>query len=240
MAFSHGSAAKLYVGGYNLTGFLTSVGAPGDRDMAETSVLGTIDKTFIPGLFGGTFPIEGLFEGTAAALDEILAAALADVAGKAVSYLPAGDAFASRGRFGKAYTAAYEITTPVDGVAAVSGEVQVSGGPDGGMVLHPLAQRSATGNGTTQDDTAASANGGVGYLQVTQYATLTNGIGKIQHSTDGSAWADLITFATVTAAPAHERVVVAGTVNRYVRATWTLTGAGTITFHVGFARKLSA
>lgn len=239
MPFSHGSVAKLFVGGYQLTGFLTSVSAPADRDMAESSVLGLTDKTYIPGLLGGTFPFEGLFDGTALALDEILAAALADVVGKAVTYLPAGDALSARARLGRGYQAAYEITTPVDGIAAVSGEIQVSGGPDGGLVIHPLTQRTTTGNGTDVDHGALTTFGASAVLQVTQYATLTNAVIKVQHSVDGSAWVDLITFATVTGANVSERLTVAGTVNRHIRATWTLTGAGSITFHVGFARKLS-
>ena len=237
MAFSHGSKAKLYVGGRDLTGFLTSVGAPADRDMGETSVLGNVDKTFIPGLIGGTFAVEGLYDGAAAAIDELLEAALADVSGKVVSYLPAGDAFASRGRFMTAHEGSYEVTTPVDGVAAISAEFTGTAGPDGGLVLHPLGAQTVTGNGTTQDDGAASSNGGVGYLQVTAYSGLTDAVIAIQHSVNGSAWADLITFATVTGANVSERKTVSGTVDRYLRYTRTLTGAGSITFHVGFARK---
>src|SRR3990167_394679 len=187
MPFSHGSKAKLYVGGRDLTGYLTSVALPADRDMAETSVLGLDDKTFIPGLVGGTVPAEGLYDGSAAAVDEILEAALADVAGRAVTHLPAGDAFAARGRFMTAHEASYEVTTPVDGVAAISAEFTGTAGPDGGLVLHPLGAQTVTGNGTTQDDGAASSNGGVGYLQVTAYSGLTDAVIAIQHSVNGSA-----------------------------------------------------
>lgn len=237
MAFTHGSKAKVYVGGRDLTGFLTSAGAAADRDMAEASTLGMTDKAFIPGLIGGTIPIEGLFAGSDDELDEIMEAALADTAGRVVTYMPAGDTFGARGRYGKAHAAAYEISTPVDGVAAVTGEFQMTNGPDGGKALHPLGAETASADGTSQDDGAASANGGVGYLQVTDYATITSIIVKVQHSVNTSVWLDLITFTTVTAANQSERIAAAGTVNQYVRASWTIAGSGSAKFHVGFARK---
>jgi hypothetical protein len=60
---------------------------------------------------------------------------------------------------------------------------------------------------------------------------------KVQHSANNSTWADLVTFATVTAVGAEHAVVApATTVNRYLRATWsgTFTSA---TFAVAFARR---
>jgi hypothetical protein len=62
---------------------------------------------------------------------------------------------------------------------------------------------------------------------------------KIQHSTDNSTWADLVTFAASTAV-GFERVEVAAgtTVNRYLRAIRTFGGTTTsITSAVAFARR---
>ena len=63
-------------------------------------------------------------------------------------------------------------------------------------------------------------------------------VGKIQHSTDNSSWADLATFTTVTAVTSQQVVVAAATtVNRYTRALATITGVGTMTYAVTFARR---
>ena len=63
---------------------------------------------------------------------------------------------------------------------------------------------------------------------------------KIQHSTDDSVWADLITFTQVgVGAETAEAKTVSGTVNRYVRAARTVAaGTGSITYAVGFARRV--
>lgn len=118
-----------------------------------------------------------------------------------------------------------------------------------GEVIEPEGAQS--GNGATSsgslDNSAASSNGGAGYLQVTAltlggYTSVTV---KIQESSDngaGDAWADLVTFTAVTAADVAERIAVAAgsTVERYLRVelTWNGSGSGeSITLWCGFARS---
>lgn len=97
-----------------------------------------------------------------------------------------------------------------------------------------------TGGTFTQGSTK---NGGAAYLAVSALALggYTNLDVRVQHSADHSTWADLSAFTVVTAAPAAERKVVsaATTVNRYLAAIWSFTGAGSgpsATFVVGFHR----
>lgn len=118
-------------------------------------------------------------------------------------------------------------------------EYVVTGPKDEGVILQRLAAQTVTGDtqsADSQDNGASTANGGAGYLQVTAYSGFTTVVVKVRHSVDDIVYADLITFATVTAAPVGERVTVAGTVNRHLAASWTVTGTGSITFMVGFAR----
>lgn len=236
MAFSHGSKAKVYVGGVDLSAFLSGASRSSERDMAETSTLGSSDKAFIPGLRGHTLSAEGYFDGGASAVDERFESALSVDTGRVLSYLPAGDVFASPCSCGIVHEASYEVETPVDGVAAVTAELQVTGRLDRGLILRALAAATAGGNGTGIDNAASSSDGGAGFLQVTAFSGFTNIVAKVQHSTDGSSWSDLITFATVTGITS-ERVEVAGTVNRHTRALWTVSGTGSATFHVAFARR---
>lgn len=84
------------------------------------------------------------------------------------------------------------------------------------------------------------AKGGAGYLQVTDGATFTNFVAKVRHAVDGSTWADLVTFAdTLEDYDTAQRVATATTttaVRRYLSVDGNVTGAGSITAFIGFAR----
>jgi hypothetical protein len=109
--------------------------------------------------------------------------------------------------------------------------------PDLGVSLHDLVAETGVApvNYTTVDETAATASGGVGHLHVYAFTGTSITI-KIQHSTDGSTWADLISFTAATGAT-KQRLTVSGTVNRYVRAIVSAGTYSTCTFAVGFARR---
>lgn len=84
---------------------------------------------------------------------------------------------------------------------------------------------------------ANSANGGVGYLQVSAASGFTNFVGKIRDSADDVTYADLITFDDNVVAPFAQRKTVAGVVDRYLAFDGNVTGTGSITPFVGFARS---
>lgn len=118
-----------------------------------------------------------------------------------------------------------------------------NGQVDEGVILHEhTAETTANGQGSGVDNTTSTANGAVGYLQVSAltlggYTSVTV---KIQHSSDGNTWADLITFDNVTTAPTAQRKTVAGTINRHLRAIWQFNGAGagqSIRFVIGASRQ---
>ena len=111
------------------------------------------------------------------------------------------------------------------------------------VIVQRLAAESGAGatSDGSQDNAASSANGGTGYLQVTDltlggYTSITV---KMQDSPDDSVWSDLITFTAVTADEFAQAVEVEGTVDRYLRAELTLNGSGSsesITLLVAFER----
>jgi hypothetical protein len=84
---------------------------------------------------------------------------------------------------------------------------------------------------------SSSVNGASGYQQVTAFAGFTGYVGKLRHSADNITYADLITFTNVTTGPKAERVTAAGTVNRYVVYTGTVTGTGSISPFAMIARS---
>ena len=67
-------------------------------------------------------------------------------------------------------------------------------------------------------------------------AGFTGFVGTIRDSADDVTYADLITFANVVGAPEAQRIEVAGVVDRYLSYDGNVTGAGSITPFVGFAR----
>jgi hypothetical protein len=117
--------------------------------------------------------------------------------------------------------------------------VQPDGPVDWGQVVALETAITTDGNGTAVDGAAASANGGVAHIHSTAFSGLTNNIVTIEHSVDGAtSWATLVTFATVTAV-GSERVEVAPgtTVRRYLRVVDNVTGTGSHTRFVTFARR---
>lgn len=134
------------------------------------------------------------------------------------------------------YAQAYEVISEGSKLTKANAEYAVSGQIDRGVILHILEAETIDEDGASVDNATSSASGGAGVLQVTAFSGLTDAVIKIQHSANNADWADLITFTTVTAAPTAERLTVSGTVDRYLRYSINVTGTGSITLLVGFAR----
>lgn len=138
--------------------------------------------------------------------------------------------------FSGAFRAEYDVLCEIQKLTKANTKYLFSGAVDQGVILHPLAARTGDTNHTTVDQDASSSAGGAGYLQVTAFSGFSGAVIKIQDSPDDSVWSDLITFTTVDEAPFSERVAVTGDVDQYVRAIVDVTGTGSVTFFVGFAR----
>lgn len=83
---------------------------------------------------------------------------------------------------------------------------------------------------------ANTRDGGAGYQQIGAYTGITGYVGKVQHSADNTTWADLVTFANVTAARNAQRIAASGVVRRYTRYVVDVTGSGSLTVFGGFSR----
>lgn len=243
MAFNAGTEAKVYVNGYDLSGYLKSAAVNAGREMYDSTTLGDTDREYVGGLGDATFSADGLFEADSAApkIDDILAAALDLAASVILTHLPYGDGLGNRGVGIDGDEATYDISSPVDDLVSVTVEVQSSVGAEPIKVLHPHGAETITGNGTGVDNGASSSDGGSGYLQVTAHdrtdGNETADI-KVQHSVDDVTYADLITFTQIASAtPQAQRVAVTGTVNRYVRDNRTMAGTTpSTTYHLAFSR----
>lgn len=231
----HGSLAKAYVNGYDLSTYLTELGVEVMQDVAETSTLGTAAKTYIPGLQDATLSGAGIFDAAANAEDPVLAAAFGvNLAASGWIVAPVGDAFGSPAYGFAAHQTKYSPQAQVDDAVKFGVEAQSTTGKERLLILEPLTAITAGGNAASIDNAAASAAGGVAYFQVHAFVGTTLTL-KVQSSPDNSVWTDLVTATVVTAGRKYERIAVAGSVPRYLRALWTATVTSASIF-VGFGR----
>lgn len=186
----------------------------------------------------------GLFDDAVDGVNQALNGA--QMTAQVVSYGVAGGAIGATfiglaGAFASAYVRALSRT----GIHKANATYTVTGDKEEGRILHgKTAETAATWNteAVSVDAGASTANGGAAYLHVPALTLggFTSATVKVRHSADNVTFADLLTFAVVTAKPAAERKTITGTVNRYLAASglWNGAGAGqSITPVVGFARS---
>jgi hypothetical protein len=139
-----------------------------------------------------------------------------------------------------ALTVAYEVIPQDGALTKANADYQITGHAYDGEIVQPWATKTADWNtkalGTVVDSGASSADGGFAFQQISAFTGFDGFVGKIRDSADDVTYADLATFANVTAGPAAEVVEVAGTVDRYLSFDGDVDGTGSITLLAGFAR----
>lgn len=242
----HGKKTRVYANGYDLTGYLRKIATPGECDTAEASTFGMTSKAKVAGQKSAKLNAEGLFASDTTLLtldkvDDVLKTALG-VENVVWLYGLDGDAFGKRATGMQLIESSYEISNDVADVVAikVEGETSKGNAAEGGVFLVSGASpTNAAGNSADLDNSTPTTNGAACFLQVPDVVGAAPSLQvKVQHSTDGTTWVDLVTFTAVTADHKAEAIEVAGTVNRHVRALWTFGGTMTAaTFAVAIARR---
>jgi len=236
--FRHGKKTAVLLNGTDMSPFLNEATTTQEIETAETTTFSDQDKTYIVGLSDGTISTSGMFDSTAGASDAVLSGLIA-TEDNTFTVLPEGTTAGTRSIIANGQMTSYEISSPVADVVAISAEVQADGGLYSGVALTGLTAVSSTGTSASVDNTTATSNGALANLHVTDNTRDGATTIKVQDSADGLAWADLITFTSVSAsATVGESITSTGTVNRYLRAEHTLAGSsGSVTFHVSVARR---
>ena len=235
--FTHGKNAKVLMGGYDLSAYFNKVQNKGTAETAEVTTLGATSKSYIPGLKDSTLTVDGFWSGEVGGIDPYMSSVVGGTGIWTVVF--ATDAIGARGYGASVIDTAYEVGAEIGGAVSITAEGQATVGPEPVVVLNPLSAKTATGTGTQVDNTTSTANGSASYLHVTAVGGSSSPslAVKVQHSADASTWADLAVFTTVTTANASERIASTGTVNRYLRASYTITGTSpSFTFHLSTAR----
>jgi len=236
--FRHGKSTAVFINGTNMSAFLNSASSTMAIETAETTTFGDQDKTYITGLSDGTVLMSGFFDSSAGASDAVLSGMIA-VEDNAVSIFPMGNIIARPATVANGQMTAYDISSPVGDVVALTAEVQADGGLFYGFDLVGAEVTTTTGTTASQDNAASTAGGLSVNLHV--HANTHDGttIVKIQHSADDSVFVDLVTFTTIGAgATTGENIAISGTVNRYLRASYTLAGStGSVSSAIALARR---
>lgn len=237
--FAHGKNVNVFVNEFDFSTFFNDVSATSTVETSEVSAFGSSAKEYIVGLQDGTVSLGGMFDGTATGTDTVFSAVLGSATKQLVIVAPSGNSVGASAIVLEADDTSYEVSGAVADVVQTSAEFQSSEGVEHGRVLSSGAAITSTGSGTSVDNTAASTNGGVGFLSVPTNTRNGNITVKVQQSADNSTFTDLITFTVVTSTQkTSERVEVAGTVARHLRVNFTVAGStGSATPIVAFARR---
>lgn len=233
----HSKSSRVLVNEHSYSAKLNGIQLQWQRQMGESTAFADEGTKWVPGLVNASMTLEGRWESGTTVHDELNAAVGTDN-GLLVTAGPDGLAVGKPVYLSVGDISNYEVPASVSEVVGFTCEAQGDDGADWGASLHDLTAETATGNGTSVDNAASSANGGVATLHVTAASgTTPSATVKVQHSSDDSVWVDLITFTAATTSTS-ERKTVTGTVNRYVRGQWTISGTSpSFTFVAAFARR---
>jgi hypothetical protein len=237
--FRHGKKTAVLLNGTNMSPFLNEATTTTEIETAETTTFSDNDKTYIVGLSDGTISTSGLFDSTAGASNAVLSGLIAEE-DNTFTVLPEGSTAGSRAIIANGQLTSYEISSPVGDVVAISAEVQADGGLFHGVALTSLVNTgSASATTTGIDNGAATSNGALFNLHVTDNTRDGVTTIKAQHSSDDVTYVDLVTFTNVSASTTGgESITSTGAVNQYLRTLSTLAGAsGSVTYQVSAARR---
>lgn len=240
MSFSSSHKARVLARSYHFSPVTANVAADWPTDMLDVTTINDGSKAFIPGQDTSTFTLSGWLDvdGAANAHFDQMADWKSDTAVNPITYGQTGLTVGSPLLLAGAWESEFATGSQVADKVTFSLNAQTSGPTDIGVSLADLAAITANTNGTVHDNSASTANGGVGHLHVTAYSGFTSVAFIIEHSTTNFSGVTLATFASVTGLTSERLVVAAGTtVNRYTRCVATVTGTGSITFSLGFARR---
>lgn len=239
MAFVNAQQTRVLYGSQAISSLIKDVKTTASRAMLEVSTLADTSKAYIAGLSEWQLSFDGYFDNvtTAGSPFDQLTSPLAAATTVATSVAPNGFAAGNPVWLVPAKTITYEVKAQVEGVTEFSAAFGAGSAPQIGISLADVATLAATTTGSSQDNTTSSLAGAVAQLHVTAVSGTTPTLDvTIEHSSNGSSWSTVGTFTQVTAI-GSQVLSIAGTVNRYTRAKFTIAGTTpSFTCQVSIAR----
>jgi hypothetical protein len=240
MAFKTAQASRVAVGLLNASGYTKGYSLTAQTAALDTTVLTDTAKTFIVGQDESSGSLDMLFDtvGTAALQFDAFKSQKA-TGPYPLTLCPDGFGVGQIAVMVNAHLGNFTGASSVSDLVTCSAAFQSTGNFDVGLVVENFTAITADTTGTARDQAAGTTNGGVAHIHVTAFSGLTNNACRIEHSVDGSTnWATLASFTTYTGLTSQRVEVAAGTtVRRYLRVVDDVTGSGTTTRFVSFARR---
>ncbi len=238
MAFVPSFKSRLLVGSQSWSAYTRGFTLTDDTAMLDVTTIVDTAKQYIPGLEDSNLSLDLLLDASGAATSQFALMNTWKSTPQAVTVAPEGVTAGSALWLLLGNQADSTISAPVADVVSASMNIQADGGAEAGVSIEAETAITTDTNGASVDNGAATSNGGVAHLHVTAFSGLTNDVLTIEHSTNNSVWATLGTFATVSGLTSERLVIASGTtVNRYLRIVDNVTGTGSITRAVSFARR---
>lgn len=240
MPFQTAQASRVAVGLLNASGYTKGYSLTAQTAALDTTVLTDTSKTFIIGQDESSGSLDMLFDtvGTTALQYDALKSQKA-TGPYPLTLCPDGFGVGQVAVMVNAHLGNFTGSVAVADLVTCSAAFQDTGNFDVGLVVENFTAITTDTTGTARDQTAGTSNGGVAHLHVTAFSGLTNNACRIEHSVDGATnWATLCSFTTYTGVTSERVEVAAGTtVRRYLRVVDDVTGTGSTTRFVSFARR---
>jgi hypothetical protein len=228
MAKISGKNALILVGGYALSTYASAYEVSSEAGPVEVTGFGDGSKNFIPGLPSAQMSVDMMWDSAAGAVHTALASASST---GIATIVPEGYVLGNNSLSMPYLKTTYSPKSSPEARIDVGSIVFVSSGDNvgienGWMLAHATITNTATGTGVLDPADAAVTGICGASLHIWLAAAADTYVVKVQHSTNNSTWADLITFTANGSALTSERQTVAsGTINKYRRVIATRTGA---------------
>jgi len=248
MAFIRGGAAKVLVGGFDLTSFLNNASVSVDTALAESTVFGDLDRDYQQGgPMTASITCSGFADVDSASGSEQILARVLDTESTTFDttfgYSPITIAYkgytAGNNCFvGTLLSGSYEIAPEVGSLMPIAATFVVgesrnvsagvpSAGETGGFGVRGVLLAAATasvpvptvsGIFGTEHNNGAASTNGAIFNLHLTTAATSTSI-RVEHSTSsGAGFTTLCTFSTTSTVVRGQSVFVSGTINQYVRA----------------------
>lgn len=241
--FVHGKNWGVLAGGFNLGRLVSDSNEAFTVDTAGANVFGDTDHAFYAGPRNGTVTLNGFADASTAVAEyrDTWAGTLGSTSPIPITW--GQGTVQSRVRMLNAIPTQADISAPIGDMVKTTFSAQAERGVRTGWLLRVLAQRTSTGSATGFDwrgSPSTVAQEIFAHLHVTATSQVTTATVKVQHSSNNTAWSDVLTFANSTGVRGERKSATGTTLKRYVRETLSAL-AGTspkITYAVSLSRPL--
>lgn len=234
---------SFYCNGQNLgataiTGFTSAA----EAEELEDTVIGKTSRTYLTAFQNGTLSAEGIWSYDQVNADEIhniLSSAMTgrtecDIAASLAAWSAGADCILM-----SAIETGFSVEAPTGQLVMVSADFRATSGINFGKCLFGAEVNTTTTAGTSVNNGASTANGGLFQVHYQDGSGTEDLTAKIQHSSNNSTWADLGTISVTNVANfgSSSLVIAAGTtVQQYIRASIQV-AQGALTVQAAFARR---